>query len=42
MADRTIKMAELKSILNRYGVEWSEQRGKGSHILTSLTTAAKP
>ncbi|MHC5541211.1 type II toxin-antitoxin system HicA family toxin [Singulisphaera rosea] len=35
MADRTIKMADLKSILNRYGVGWSEQRGTGSHILFS-------
>ena len=33
MADRCIKMRDLKSILRRYGVEWSEKRGKGSHIL---------
>lgn len=26
-------MRDLKSILGRYGVDWSEDRGKGSHLL---------
>ena len=33
MADRSIKMSELKSILGRYGVRYSAKRGKGSHLL---------
>ncbi len=33
MADRSIKLRDLKSILNRYGVTWSASRGKGSHLL---------
>lgn len=33
MADRPIKMRDLKKILARYGVECSASRGKGSHIL---------
>jgi hypothetical protein len=33
MADRSLKMRELKAILRRYGVECDESRGKGSHVL---------
>jgi predicted RNA binding protein YcfA (HicA-like mRNA interferase family) len=33
MADRSLKMRELKLILARYGVECDESRGKGSHVL---------
>jgi hypothetical protein len=33
MADRSLKMQELKAILKKHGVEWSSQRGKGSHVL---------
>jgi len=35
MADRSIKMRELKSTLSRYGVDADESRGKGSHVLFS-------
>ncbi len=35
MADRNLKMKQLKAILRRYGVTSSTQRGKGSHLLFS-------
>ncbi len=35
MADRSIKMSKLKSILRRYGVSHSARRGKGSHCMFS-------
>ena len=37
MADRSIKMRDLKAILARYGVSWTAGRGKGSHILFEKT-----
>ena len=33
MADRSIKLKELKAILARYNVGWTKGRGKGSHVL---------
>jgi hypothetical protein len=33
VADRSIKLSKLKSILRRYEVECDVARGKGSHLL---------
>lgn len=35
MADRPLKLKELKAILRRYGVGVEAGRGKGSHLLFS-------
>lgn len=31
MADRILKLRRLKEILRTFGIEWNEQKGKGSH-----------
>jgi predicted RNA binding protein YcfA (HicA-like mRNA interferase family) len=37
MADRTLKLRDLKRRLGRYGVTWDESRGKGSHLVFMRT-----
>jgi hypothetical protein len=33
MAKHRLKLRDLKRILRRFGVDWTDGRGKGSHVL---------